>query len=486
MEREKFEDKFRKAFDHAEVNPSENVWTNLELELAKAEGVQMKRRLVFFKMLAAASVIFALGAGAMSLYLITDRNQLTSSPNGQAGLIRPSAEKQSPDQDAQVTNEVNDQSDQAKQETDAELTDKAVGNNPGPSIAVNDAEQVRISHSSEHASDPSSLRVAGTEGNESYTLRQSPNFVFFSEQKNVITLSDGSLEALRLNRDITLPLPSSEKNVDPVAAMLARLAQREAELANSKSKKSSDKVKEEKLWTSLGFAAGSFNTISSGSSVGSSQPTLASNTSIADQEAKASGFAYTMGVNMGTRVSDRWIVQGGVNYLMQTSDYTAQAAIGSSDFTSFRPASINELEKLNHADAQATSRVVTTAPYNVNNNVRYLSLPIQAGYLVVDKKVGVQLNAGISTDLFLHNNKTAESDNIDQISQGLTDDSPYRSMNFSGLVGTELSYRFSSRYRIALNPGLRYPLSSVYKSNLGIQSTPLTFDIGLRFRYIFH
>jgi hypothetical protein len=486
MEREKFEDKFKSTFDHAEVTPSENVWTNLELELAKAEGVQMKRRLVFFKMLAAASVVFALAAGAMSLYLITDRNQLTSSPNAQAGLVQPLVRKQP--QDAGQTNQADnnvDKSDLHKNEipsTNEQITDDR-------NILQKESGQVANARPRPGTSADNRLVVAHEDATDNANLaNHSAGSAIAPEADKLATLNDKSLEPLRLNREIKLALPGAETHSDPVEAMMARLAQREAQLSNETSKKSTNKSKEEKLWTSLGFAAGSFNTISSGTSLSSpSQPaTLASNTSIADQEAKASGFAYTMGVNMGTRVSNRWVVQGGVNYLMQTSDYTAQAAIGSSDFTSFRPASINELEKLNHADGQSTSRVVTTAPYNVNNNVRYLSLPIQAGYLVVDKKVGVQLNAGISTDLFLHNNKTAESDNIDQISQGFSDDSPYRSMNFSGLVGTELSYRFGSRYRVALNPGLRYPLSSVYKSNLGIQSTPLTFDVGLRFRYIFH
>jgi hypothetical protein len=52
-------------------------------------------------------------------------------------------------------------------------------------------------------------------------------------------------------------------------------------------------------------------------------------------------------------------------------------------------------------------------------------------------------------------------------------------------MGTEFSYRLGQRYRVALNPALRYPINSVYKSDVGIDSTPITFDIGLRFRYIF-
>jgi hypothetical protein len=96
------------------------------------------------------------------------------------------------------------------------------------------------------------------------------------------------------------------------------------------------------------------------------------------------------------------------------------------------------------------------------------------------------MNAGLSTDLFLQNTITPEGGSLDKTTQGNGDDSPYRTLNFSGLMGTEVSYRFGQRYRLSINPGFRYPLNSVYKSDIGVESTPLTFDVGLRFRYIFH
>lgn len=115
-----------------------------------------------------------------------------------------------------------------------------------------------------------------------------------------------------------------------------------------------------------------------------------------------------------------------------------------------------------------------------------MSVPLQAGYLVVNKKFGLQVNAGVATDMFLKNTVTPDGAGLSQTTQGRGDDSPYRSFNFSGLMGTEFSYRLGYHYRVSLNPGLRYPFSSVYKSSTGIDSTPLTFDVGLRFKYIFH
>ena len=110
---------------------------------------------------------------------------------------------------------------------------------------------------------------------------------------------------------------------------------------------------------------------------------------------------------------------------------------------------------------------------------------MQAGYLLVNKTFGLQLNAGVATDLFLQSTVSAESNQISKTSQRAGPDSPYRAVNLSGLFGTEFSYCFGERYRVSVNPGIRYPLNTIYKSELGVESAPLTFDVGLRFRYIF-
>jgi hypothetical protein len=73
MERRKFEESWKEAFDQAEISPSENVWTNIELDLEKAKARKLKRRLVFYQLLAAASVIFALGIG-LGVYISDSNN----------------------------------------------------------------------------------------------------------------------------------------------------------------------------------------------------------------------------------------------------------------------------------------------------------------------------------------------------------------------------------------------------------------------------
>ena len=311
-----------------------------------------------------------------------------------------------------------------------------------------------------------------------------------SSAEKSITATGRPLPALVPQRQITLTM-AQEPQPDPVAQMFARLEQRERELREEGDEKKKDRKdksadRSEKLWTSAGFAAGSFTNVNSGVNTPTSNNALSSSYNrLASQQVNAAGTSYSVGVGMGTKLSDRWIVQGGFNYQTQMYNYTSDKAVGDS-FSALMPASVSTLDKANYtADARAQTMLVSTAPYRVNNDSRFVSVPVQAGYLLVNKRTAVQLNAGVSTDLFLQNTN-GSAGNLGMTTERLGDNTTYRSVNFSGLIGTELSYKIAPRYRLALSPGMRYAFNSIFKSSTGVQAMPLTFDVGLRFRYIFH
>jgi len=488
---QRFEDIWKDAFDKAEMTPSESVWTNVELELEKADSGKYKRRLLMFQLLAAASVVFAL---SVTSYVFLTKQPVqtplaaaTSTAPGTRGDLQQAGDDQNIQEQAEQRPVVD--SNQATNSISSPLNRgplthgnvnqnrpvvMAMENSEVENSGIKNSETVILSRNSD------ATRIASKTFSNSYFS------ALTEELKRSAVFSHKDSLALSKTQTAIASTTQKEKDAevqeDPVAKMMETLALEEKKYEDANKKEEEKSTLSERLWTAVGFSAGTFS--APGATV-SAPATLAAFTSqdLSRNEARASGISYSVGVNVGTRLGRRWVLQGGVNYLTQTSDYTASTAIAS-DFSSFRPASSNEYANIRTAES-GDARLVSTAPYTVDNNLRFLSIPLQAGYMVVDRKIGVQLNAGFATDVFLQNNKSAAGSNMMDISQGSGADSPYRTFNLSGLVGTEFSYRLGERYRIALNPGVRYPFSSIYKGSMGINSRPLTFDVGLRFRYFF-
>jgi len=590
MERRKFEDAVKDAFSGAEASPTETVWTNIELDLERAEGEKMRRRIVFYKLVAAASVAFAMCVAGVGYYAVTkndagvggntlainstegtsggeetlssdkttsesveisdNQNDILKNSNetvngseeGNDASFRPEtsrdgdiliaqAKKSAPVKketgtlQASVKSQTINDKDQLTSESvqagqpalaTAEASQKANRGVTNPKNGVLDSKANASRMAEENAvslEKSSSLALSTTIqssdykdviNEESNNQKVAKQDVFATQNQALASsetewnsykpfvFTDRELPSLYKMKTPGIKLPGDQ--VDPGEKMLRELKlKEEAYAAEDKKEK---QQQSERLWTSVGFAAGGFNSMNSSVSPSTSASLAAFNSpasngsNVADKQAKASGVAYSVGVSMGAKLSKRWLIQGGVNYLTQSSNYTANSVVVQDNFQSLKAESINAsygdiTQQSQSADASSRSKVAGTFPYTVNNNVQFVSVPVQAGYLVINKKFGLQLNAGLSTDLFLQNTITPEGGSLDKTTQGRGDDSPYRSVNFSGLMGTELSYKFGQRYRLALNPGLRYPINSVYKSDIGIQSTPLTFDVGLRFRYIF-
>jgi Outer membrane protein beta-barrel domain len=436
MESKRFEESFKDAFDGAEIAPSASVWANVELDLEKAAGGKIKRNLIMFQLLAAASAIFALGMGAM-YYLDTqpvNSNELT---------VKTETQKAKEIKSDSVT-------DPGKAPGhDTENTNRVIVNDQSKvKSSVNPTERIEESNNETALqSDP----IINEQGTSSLDGKK---------------ISKTELASLIKTNRPGLVLPKDEEPVapDPGMLLLAQLKDREKQYQQEDKKK--DKSTE-KIWTSVGFGAGSYKPKAS-SGVASLN---AGDTRLQGEE--VSGYSYSASINVGGKISKRFIVQGGVSYLTQNADFTSTAAINGG-------ASLNEFVSQDNF-----KQFQTTTPYTVNSNLQFISIPVQAGYLILDHAFAIQLNGGVATDFFISNTLTPDNKDFEKVTQGAGSDSPYRTVNFSGLLGTELSYRIANRYRISLNPGLRYSINSIYKSEVAAEIAPVTYDVSMRFRYIF-
>jgi len=468
MERQKFEDSFKDAFKDAEYAPSDSVWTNVELDIEKSSGGKMKKKLVFFQLLAAASMVFAMGVGAVYFLntnssgdaIMAQQNDFAKDSDTNARDKKNELVVDGKQDDATLKNLTNNSESTDGQHRVASKAD----NSPSEKDILNSTKNFNhgirsVNNNSSVTADNSTAFIAHTDISE-----KENNFDTGRSAKEVLSDRKPSSRLIDFDRP-ALVLPVSEP--DPGMLLLARLEDEEKKF----NKDEKPKIKE-RTWASIGVGAGSFNPSTSTPQAqrGAAGITTGNGTTTASSNPTA-GTSYSVGVSMAGKVSRRVVLQGGLSYLSQNAEFTSSSAIGQN-------ASLNEL-------AASSDALVPTSPYKVNSNLQYLSVPMQAGYVVLDRGFGIQVNGGFSTDLFLQNTLTPEDKSLGKVSQGAGSDSPYRTINFSGLVGTEFSYKVADQYRIAVSPGLRYALNSIYKSEVDTQLSPLTFDVALRFRYIF-
>lgn len=427
MENSRFEDSFRNAFAGAEVSPSNAVWTNIELDLEKASGGKLKRNLLMFQLLAAASVAFAFGIAGL-FYL----NQTI------------------------IQDDFNKQVAGKQNVSLSEETQKSSSNKIAPKeLSQEQVEKVsRIKKAKTVTSDHEKDLLVGQ------SSAQSEN----SFVANAVPRKE--LSTLVQVKKPVLTLPEVERPVEPDAGMvlLARLKDEEKKYRDEERKVGSN----EKLWASVGIGAGSYKPNVQSSSMNLNATNVGSSSS-----EPSVGSSYSVGVNVATKISKRFVVQGGVSYLTQSANFTSttvnQQSVALAEF--MRPGNFDSYQGV--------------SPYGITSNMQFVSIPVQVGYLVVDRSIGIQVNGGVSTDMFLSNTLSSDNDTYQKVTQAAGKESPYRTVNFSGLLGTEFSYRIADHYRISVNPGLRYSLNSIYKDEVSADITPVTFDVSLRFRYIF-
>ena len=449
MEKGKFEQSWKGAFESAEVAPSDSVWTSVELGLVKAAGNEMKQRLLFYKLVAAASLVFTIALVGVYYISSTETNlpgqeisrELKSNREGNTAIKNDPVAKVESEYKSDTPVNV----DQSELETTRIISNRIGSKNP-------DDNSTAVVFSAGIDDDIYTVKVEGVND----PLKSFGLFASSPKSKLVTTANP------------TLTIQSNQSNADPGMVLLAKLKDDEKKYQKEQSKPS------ENLWTSIGFGAGSYNPNTPGTSTTFYQ--ASTNSYATYSNSPTSGASYSFGVQLGGRIANRLVLLGGVSYLSQNASYTSNT--GMLDAT-------NVKASLNDFSGNGTLQSVSTSPYDVSSNLQYISLPVQAGYVIVDRKFAIQLNGGVSTDFFVLNTLTPDVDSIDKLSQGPGDDSPYRPVNFSGLVGTEFSYKFSDRYRLAVNPGMRYVLNSIYKSENSVDVSPITYDVSFRFRYIF-
>ncbi len=313
----KFEEKWKKAFEDEGVEPPDSVWLDIDRRLANADSDSMKKRIILYQRIAAASVFFALMVGSLGIYYWNNINsQLAQSR---------SIKDELPGANQKIIADDNQHADLAtsKNEKDSAPLNPAETIQPAndartrhrlafgeqKNLKDKGADSQRLSVASENKNkmigntmeDKQSQGIVSADATSVYR----PGISFKEEQKPL---------TIKLNG---LPEPElasvPEIHHGPVITEIIRIL---PAIPGVFMVRRQNKINHEKVWASASAAAGTFGLGSGPSGNAGAQAT---------GSAPASGNSFSFAMLAGVRMARRVVLQSGIQYTNESTGSVVDA-----------------------------------------------------------------------------------------------------------------------------------------------------------------
>jgi Outer membrane protein beta-barrel domain len=207
------------------------------------------------------------------------------------------------------------------------------------------------------------------------------------------------------------------------------------------------------------------------------------------QNAIKSGVGTNTGFAFGYKVAKKWNIESGVRYLrgnstLQSNTYAFQQNGYVNTFLAdyLLQNSSNSMASI----AQNPINTVVADASQFNNRYEYLMIPMQLGYEIgLSKKLGLNILAGISTDIFLQNTIANDNTFVQEKSTINSANNIYRPLNISGLGGVRASYLVSKHWQVNIGSSYQHSLFSGINSSTDLQMRLRMFGVnyGLNYRF---
>lgn len=248
-----------------------------------------------------------------------------------------------------------------------------------------------------------------------------------------------------------------------------------------------------KVWAGVEAGAGSFNADFAGtgalsnslnpaglaSAVGSGSfvnPT----TNVAQNMEE--GIATSIGLDFGLSIGKKWTLESGLAYTRMDNKGSASInvldvyTIDNNDFFNGSEG-IDDGTSIGANSREATIDVEKNYDHEVtlNNTVQFASIPLKAGYILVNNKLSLRLNAGLSANYLVEGNLSDPSKEI----LNSDDLNLYNEWSFDGIGGLELGYSIFNKFDLTVEPNYRHSITPISNS----VNSPSRFVVQTGFRY---
>ncbi len=459
---------FQEEFKDFEVFPDASAWEHIEERLMKKK----KRRIVpLWLRFGGAAAILLLLVSTGFWYYNKDTNTIEEQPN-----------------DIIITN-----TDTSNRTDISKKIKENISNKEGTSIVFKNSE---IDQESE-----TNISKIASQNHEVNPKKREQINTFRSEEK-ITNLSMQDKRTIvkntkEIHKPITEKLTTNDVTVKKSDLLKEKLYAEKTVIANEETvnkqkdvnvniQKEIDKTKSiEEIILKNKWSIGStvtpiyYNTLGNGSPI---DPVLADNTKNSDDS-----FSYGLKVNY--KLSNKLSLQSGINTL--ELGYTTEnvTTLISSSLLDGSNTNINtNVDGLSVAAFSTTSqssealnqRSSFDVAGSLDQSLRYVEVPLEVKYNILQKKIGVHVIGGFST-YFLYQNKVSITSFGKTTTLG--EASNINSLNFSGNLGVDLDYNISKKLYINVSPMFKYQFNTFSENSGGFKPYYLGVYTGLNFRF---
>lgn len=487
--RERFEDFFegewREAFDGYEEAPPSTVWTNIDRDLAYGKMLAYKRSARVYKLLAAAVVLLAFSLAlfrfdSFGLVRSSDQELLSLKSEGQPRVLpnenTTAAIRQTEITESQLTKSISAKTDNSADQIESN----------GQEIQETNASSL-AAFSKTVGSVPKQRNLDPKDAGLAMTLP--------SDIKDRIDFEQlSSVESIKI--DYSQTVASNHGNVE-----MWKTADYSYLNRGKKNRAKVESKEERRLWAGLDFGSGSFDPnyqTTNGNALNNSFSEQSLNFSSVSSDAVQSrspsvdesmsaGNSLSLGLQLGVDLGDRWTLSSGVQYNQSDAVNRTNIVVQTTAVQEPIPASqeFRMVAPVNQAIQQQEVLEYDFRDVNLNNEFQFASVPLRAGYKLIDQKLSLELNAGVAANIYLGNRLTDPTEEFADVTIGPGSNSPYRELSFSGLAGVQVGYLLMNRLELTLQPNYQQSLNTLTKEDAGFSAVPSGFGLltGLRYRF---
>jgi hypothetical protein len=193
------------------------------------------------------------------------------------------------------------------------------------------------------------------------------------------------------------------------------------------------------------------------------------------------------------KVSDKVTISSGIRFSqMKQGTHSAYSLNQTSGITSLQP-----VEKSGNLSRDVTVYLppVSSVVYSygmatnaanvfvsdISQELKYLEIPIQATYKLIDRKLAIGVTGGISSNFLVGNSATITENGI-ALSRGNTDN--IRNVLYSGSAGVEFGYDLGNKLILTVEPRIKQFMNSVSVNDM-VNIKPMQFGIFTGIAYTF-